>query len=90
MARIIRLAPRYVARLKALRIAHGTERARAIARTVAALATATTLPGPLDYLEAIPPVETAYVRRVVGENLWLYYRFTDDELILVTIVDHPP
>jgi hypothetical protein len=30
------------------------------------------------------------VRRVGGRNLWLWYRFNEEELILVTVTTDPP
>ena len=36
------------------------------------------------------PVRRAWVRRVGGRNMWLWYRFTDDEVVLVTVTTDPP
>jgi hypothetical protein len=68
----------------------GTVRASAVGRTIGALASATDLPGPSDYEASVHPVGKAWVRRVGGRNLWLWYRFTDEELTLVTVTTEPP
>lgn len=68
----------------------GSERARAVARTVRALADATDLPGPSDFESAERPVGRAWVRRVAGRNLWLWYRFTVGEVHLLTVTTEPP
>lgn len=68
----------------------GTVRASAVGRTIVALASVTDLPGPTDYEASVHPVGKAWVRRVGGRNLWLWYRFTDDELTLVTVTTEPP
>jgi hypothetical protein len=61
-----------------------------VGRTIGALAAATELPGASDYEASVNPVGKAWVRRVGGRNLWLWYRFTDEELTLVTVTIEPP
>jgi hypothetical protein len=36
------------------------------------------------------PIGRAFVRRVGGRNLWVWYRITDKEVILVTVTTEPP
>lgn len=38
----------------------------------------------------IPPTSRAWVRRVGNENLWVWFRFNDDELTIITITAQPP
>lgn len=47
------------------------------------------LPGPGDYETAFAPGR-AYVRRVVGHNLWLLYRFDDQYVFVMTVRRQPP
>jgi hypothetical protein len=58
--------------------------------TERALASAEVLPGPLDYETLIPPVARAWVRRVGGYNLWLYYRVREDVVYLLFVTSTPP
>ena len=69
---------------------HGTPRTDAVGRTTRALAAADVLPGPMDYAAKGHPAGRAWVRRVGGRNMWLWYRFTDDEVVLVTVTTDPP
>jgi hypothetical protein len=48
------------------------------------------LPGPLDYRVAIPPTRLAWVRRVPGCNLWVFYTFDDAEVRPVALTATPP
>ena len=48
------------------------------------------LPGPADTRAAIPPTAEAFVRRVGGRNIWIWYRFTENELLLVGVTTEPP
>jgi hypothetical protein len=57
---------------------------------VRALAAANELPGPADYEAVAQRVGRAWVRRVGGRNLWLWYRFTGDEVVLITVTTDPP
>jgi hypothetical protein len=47
------------------------------------------LPGAGDFETAFSPGR-AQVRRVVGHNLWLLYRFDDEHLFLMTARSQPP
>jgi hypothetical protein len=89
VARRVRVSTWY-ARSAGPILKRGSPRAHAIGRTTRALAAADDLPGPADYEAKSHPVGRAWVRRVGGRNLWLWYRFTDDEVILVTVTTDPP
>jgi hypothetical protein len=73
-----------------LAIKSGSERGIAVGRTVRLLAAANELPGPADFEAAERPVGRAWVRRVAGRNLWVWYRFTADEVILLAVTTEPP
>jgi hypothetical protein len=90
MARTARLTPRFLARRDALGVKSGSETSRALGGAIAALARASVLPGPLDQEAAIPPVLRALVRRVPRESLWIWYRFDDEIVTLVSLTDIPP
>ena len=68
----------------------GSERSLAVGRTVSALTSADELPGPADFEAREKPVGRAWVRRVAGRNLWLWYRFNDEEVSLLTLTTEPP
>ena len=45
----------------------------------------------LRWMEAtLRPVGRAWVRRVKGRNLWLWYRFDDAEVMLIAVTTEPP
>lgn len=68
----------------------GTSRPEAVGRTIRALSGADELPGPVDYQASGKRVGRSWVRRVGGRNLWLWFRFTDTELVLLTVSTEPP
>jgi hypothetical protein len=55
-----------------------------------ALAMAEVLPGPGDTRALIPPTGAAFVRRVPGRNLWVWYRAEGDTLYLAHLSSDPP
>jgi hypothetical protein len=67
----------------------GTRLGAAVGRTVNVLS-ANPLPGPQDFQALIPPTDRAWVRRVPNENVWIWFRFDDGSLLLVTLTNHPP
>src|SRR5262245_20481627 len=71
-------------------ITFGSERSLAVARTVNALTSADDLPGPSDFEALEKPIGRAWVRRVGGRNIWLWYRFNDVEVMLLTVTTEPP
>jgi hypothetical protein len=54
------------------------------------LTSADDLPGPSDFEAIEKPVGRAWVRRVGGRNIWLWYRFNDAEVLLLTLTTDPP
>jgi Txe/YoeB family toxin of Txe-Axe toxin-antitoxin module len=63
---------------------------QAIKAAERALASAELLPGPLDYETLVPPVQRAWVRRIPGHNLWLFYRVREDVVYLLFVTRDPP
>ena len=86
--RIARLTPGFRRALHVLGIVPGSARI-AVASTIAALSDADVLPGRADFLTDFHPGR-AHVRRVVGQNLWILYRFDDDHINVLTLRDAPP
>lgn len=68
----------------------GSERSLAVARTVRALEAAEELPSLSDFEATLKPVGRAWVRRVGGRNIWLWFRFNQDEVMLVALTTEPP
>ena len=89
MARRVRLSTWYV-RTASKWIRSGSPRGEAVGRTIANLAQAAELPGPADYEATRKPLGRAWVRRVGGRNLWVWYRFNDEEVILAAVSTEPP
>jgi hypothetical protein len=87
MPRIARLSPRFHARHWSLEVSGAT--AVAVARTIAAL-TREPLPGPQDRETMMPPVARYWFRRVPDHNLWIYFAFSETELVAVTLSARPP
>jgi hypothetical protein len=61
-----------------------------VARTIDALTSVDDLPGPSDFEAIEKPVGRAWVRRVGGRNIWLWYRFSEVEVMLLTVTTEPP
>lgn len=89
MARRTRVTTWYARQFGRL-IKVGSERSLAIARTVNSLTSVDELPGAADFEAVAKPVGRAWIRRVGGRNIWLWYRFTNDEVSLLTITTEPP
>ncbi len=90
MSRIPRLTRRYLRNGDRLGVVPGSARGRAVGQTIALLGEAATLPGPGDTRALIPPTGTAFVRRVPGRNLWLWYTLRDGEVAVVALTADPP
>ncbi len=73
-----------------LRLEPGSVRGAALARTIRALLSADELPSPVDTRAVIPPTSEAFVRRVANHNVWIWYRATDVELVLLSATSEPP
>jgi hypothetical protein len=88
VGRILRLTERY----------HFSAQFFVQPRTLPAAALAATLgrilngllPGPLDTCALFPPVGAVWVRRVLGQALWLYYDFDDVELTVHDVRNREP
>jgi hypothetical protein len=90
MARLVRLKPLVHRRLRALGVRRASRSSAAIGATIASLAEAGKLPGVLDTASMVPTTTTAFVRRVAGHNLWLWYQATADEVTIITVTNTPP
>jgi hypothetical protein len=90
VTRVVRLGARFRRAADRLGVVPGSNRAVAFGRLLAALADAPELPGPDDIRALLPPVGDAFVRRVPGRNLWLWYTVRDEELVVVTLTADPP
>jgi hypothetical protein len=76
-------------------VAGGSPEGRALAGTIRALAAAPVLPEASDSAVLMDPDKRevqvlAYLRRVQGCHLWVWYTATDDELILRALTAAPP
>lgn len=89
MARRARVTTWYARQFGRL-IKFGSERSLAVARSVNALTAIDELPGPSDFEALEKPVGRAWVRRVGGRNIWLWYRFHETEVMLLTLTTEPP
>jgi hypothetical protein len=89
MARRVRLSTWYV-RTASKTLRRGSSRGQAVGRTIDGLSKADELPGPTDYEATQKPIGKAWVRRVGGRNLWVWYRFSDEEVILAAVSTEPP
>lgn len=90
MTRIPKLTRRYLRNAERLAIVPGSARARAVGLTIAALGMEEKLPGPEDTRALVPPTGEAFVRRVPGRNLWLWYTVAGDVVTVVGLTADPP
>jgi hypothetical protein len=90
VARTLHLSQRFARTVKGAGLLAGSTTYRAMAATLRSLAASDTLPGPLDYVVTVAPVAEAWVRRVTGENLWLYYGFDDTRVFVRAVTRTPP
>jgi hypothetical protein len=72
-----------------LGITTGSMRSRVLGSALASLASQTELPGVQDFETTFHPGR-AFVRRVLGQNLWVLYRFDAVYLDILTVWDQPP
>jgi hypothetical protein len=77
-------------RAQALGAIGNSPRSRAVRAVIRELASAGALPGPGDTVALIPPTGTAFVRRVRGRNLWVWYRVEGDALLVSHLSGEPP
>ena len=90
MSRLVRLTPGYARSAQRLGVRPGTEIGLKVARVIRALAGARALPEPGDIEGLIPPSLPAFVRRVDGAALWLWYTASPDTLTLRALTGAPP
>ncbi len=91
MARVVRLTLRFRERMVACGVRRDSPESAAIGATLAHMAEAASLPGMLDAVAVIPPTGQAFVRRVPGRNLWLWFRVeVDDSVRVVNLTRSPP
>jgi hypothetical protein len=87
VARVPVLTPRSSSRFPGS--APGSAAYGAIVGAVRELA-ANPLPGVQDTASIIPPVAMAYVRRVAGANLWLWFTYDNAHVYLRAVTTPPP
>ena len=87
-ARILRLTERFDRSVRRLAV-QGTAGGRALFSLLSAMQRAE-LPGPQDAETLFPPVARYWFRRVPGHNLWLFFAFSETELIVVSLSRTPP
>lgn len=87
-ARILRVSTTFRRSVEKLGVPAGSPAYRAVSATMRALASAA-LPGAGDFEIRFSPGR-AFVRRVVGQNLWILYRFDDDQVFIMTARGQPP
>jgi hypothetical protein len=68
----------------------GSARGRAVGVTIAGLGADETLPATGDTRALVPPTGEAFVRRVPGRNLWLWYTLADGVVTVVGLTADPP
>lgn len=68
----------------------GSARGRAVGKIIASLGTDDSLPGAGDVFALVPPTGSAFVRRVPGRNLWLWYTVSGDVVIVIALTADPP
>jgi hypothetical protein len=89
MPRLIQTTHGYLRGAARLKV-EGTSAGKKLARMINTLAAAETLPGPNDTVGILPPSATAWVCRVTGTSLWLWYQFSDEVLTLKALTNAPP
>ena len=87
--RILRLSVTFSRSLDAIGFVRGTPGYRATFATIAALSNADVLPGIGDDQTLFSPGR-AFVRRVSGFNVWILYRFDEENVFVMTTRGQPP
>ena len=90
MIRVPRLTRRYLRNAERLSAVPGSARGRAVGKTIAALASDEKLTAAGDIAAIVPPTNEAFVRRVPGRNLWLWYVLGGDEVTVIALTADPP
>ena len=86
--RILRVSTTFRRSMERLGVRAGSPGYRAVSATLRALASGD-LPGGGDSETSFSP-GSAHVRRVLGHNLWLLYRFDDEHVFIMTARNQPP
>ena len=86
--RILRVSTTFRRSVEKLGVRAGSPAYRAVSTTMRALAS-TNLPGGGDFETSFAPGR-AWVRRVLGQNIWLLYRFDDEHVFTMTARGQPP
>lgn len=90
MTRVPKLTRRYLRNAERLAVVAGSARGRAVGLTIASLGSNDTLPAPGDTRALVPPTGEAFVRRVPGRNLWLWYTVASDIVTVIGLTADPP
>lgn len=90
LGRVLGIGLRYRESLERAGVVAGSPEARRLGATIRAICEAGELPGPQDQDVPIPPIAKAYVRRVPGMNLWLYYDLRGEEVVILWVRQAPP
>lgn len=87
--RIPKVGARFNRAVRRLGAHSGTSSGRALNSMIRAML-AEELPAPRDQEGLMPPVARYWFRRVSGQNLWLWFAFDEQQLILVSLTNTPP
>jgi hypothetical protein len=87
--RLLILTPGFARARNRLGIVGGSIRGKALSGCVVAIVASSELPAPADVEAEFRP-GTAYVRRVVGFNLWVWFRCSADRVTVLSVTDAPP
>ena len=87
--RLLTLTPGFARARSRLGIHTGSERARTLAACLSSLASSETLPGVVDFEAEFKP-GTAHVRRAGAANLWVWFRFSEDSVTILSVTNTPP
>jgi Txe/YoeB family toxin of Txe-Axe toxin-antitoxin module len=68
----------------------GSAEAKALHDTIRAIVSDVPPPGAQNYEVLIPPVKTAWARRVAGRNVWIVYNYTDTHILVSYVTRNPP
>jgi hypothetical protein len=88
--RLANLSERFLRSRTRLGIQPGSPRGVAVAAAIRALLAAPALPSPGDTRALVPPTGEAFVRRVPGQNLWIWYRANEETLYVALVSSDPP
>ena len=96
MVRLVKLTSSFLAQRAACGVIRPSRATTALGRAIAALSRAELLPEPGDATTLLDPDDArgvaalVYVRRVRGQNLWIWYRDPGTAVELVALTNQPP